>query len=235
MIRLSTVLSALVILVLLGISSAHAASPEQDTRPDPTQGAYLIMSIDPFAHLSANFDCKVTTSSECSSPTRVDYRIKNTFTRVPTIEGGAGYTFNTYFSVESTLGWLQGGPNDRDDSYLNHVAESDGALTASLAVRVDIPITRRVSIFGKYGIGKQWMQIKYDEQGYSDPLFTGNPTATFSKSFNGSFRPISVGLNITAAGAENIRIAYTRHSSIGTLTYSAVTIGFDYAILSTWH
>jgi opacity protein-like surface antigen len=219
---------------LVATASSHAASPESGSKPDPTHGAYLLFDFAPLFRMSANWSCQVSTSYLCNTPTRIDYRSVNRFNKVPGFEVGVGYTFNRYFAIEASGGYLTGGPNDRDDTYMNDNLQFDVAATASVAVRGDLPITHNVSLYVKYGIGRQVARMSYDEKDYGSEIVTGNPTTVFRKSFSGTFRPMSVGLSFQSAGGNNYRLAYTRHTAVGSFSYSAITFGVDYVLTSTW-
>lgn len=117
---------------------------------------------------------------------------------------------------------------------MNDSVQFDAATVVNLSVRGDLPITRHISLFGKYGLGYQSARMTYNEQDYGSEYVTGNPTNDFHKSFDGPYRTMSVGVSFVIGEGVNYRLGYTHHTSIGTFSYDAITMGLDMAILSTW-
>src|SRR3954468_20839751 len=145
-------------------------------RPYPTHGAYWLIELSPVSNMTANWPCQVSTSDLCRTPSRIDYRVKNTFNGVPAFEGALGYKFNRYVAIEAGGGFLWAGGNYRDDTYMNDSVQFDAASVVNVTLRGDLPITRHISLYGKYGLGYQSARMTYDEKGYGSEYVTGNPT-----------------------------------------------------------
>jgi len=218
---------------LVATASVHAETPESGPRHDPTRGGYLILNLAPYGTMSANWPCEVSTSYLCQAPTRIDYR-DNGAALARSFDLGVGYTFNRYLAVEALGVYALGGSNPRKDTYMNYSVHTDGAFSAQVAIRGDLPITSWLGIYAKYGVGRQLATFDYDEQDYGSADIHHTPTTVFSKSFSGNIFPVSAGFSFKGPEGANLRLAYTRYS-IGAFKFSAIGIGLDYVLVSTWH
>ncbi len=198
--------------------AATSASASADS--DYSQRAlYGSMQLD-IPDIKATFVCTSPTRNPmlaCQTPTLVNFR--NSGFNDGIVGFSLGYSFNPYIAVEAIGRYSIAGLNDNLDSdYVNTVASMDQFATIGVALRVDVPLWRRspFGVFGRYGITQQWVQFSYDDG-----------LNRFTPAINGHVRLATVGVNWITPWTWNLRVSYDTRVSLGTMSYSAWTIGAD--------